>query len=281
MSLHIAGHDGTERGRDAVALATRLASLYDAELLAVHVVPAPSVRDRFEAPPRGPVEGARTVYASSAAAGLQQVCADEGAGLVTLGSTHRGGIGSVLAGTTAERLLAGSPCPVALAPAGHAAAGGGIARVVVGCDGSDESKVALAVGADVARRAGANLKIVAVAEPVSPLATPQAIDVATLAEAIEAHARHVLAEALGGVGAERAEGEVVSGDAGVALAAQADAAGDLLVVGSRRYGPLRSVLAGTAVHHLARHASCPVLVVPRGVETDRAGELLAGGAAGA
>jgi nucleotide-binding universal stress UspA family protein len=279
MSLHIAGHDGTDRGRDAVALATRLASLYDAEVVAVHVVPVPSVRDRFELPPREPVEGARTVHASSPAAGLHQVCADEGAGLVTIGSTHRGRIGSVLAGSAAERLLSGSPCPVAIAPAGYAADGAGIARVVVGCDGSDESQVALAVAADVARRAGARLRIVSVTEPVTPLVTPQAVDLTVLGEAIEAHAKRVLAEALDRVGAERAEGEVVSGDAGPALAAQADAPGDLLVVGSRRYGPLRSVLAGTAVHHLARHATCPVLVVPRGVETDRAGELLAGGAA--
>src|SRR5262249_35072195 len=39
--------------------------------------------------------------------------------LVVVGSTHRGRMGRALAGTTAERLLHGSPCPVAVAPLGY------------------------------------------------------------------------------------------------------------------------------------------------------------------
>ncbi len=57
--------------------------------------------------------------------------------------------------------------------------------------------------------------------------------------------------------------------------------GDLLVIGSRRYGPARSVLVGSVGHHLAHSATCPVLIVPRGVETGRAGEVLAASTAGA
>jgi nucleotide-binding universal stress UspA family protein len=42
---------------------------------------------------------------------------------------------------------------------------------------------------------------------------------------------------------------------------------DLLVAGSRGYGPMRAVLLGGVTGPLLREASCPVVVVPRGVET--------------
>jgi nucleotide-binding universal stress UspA family protein len=48
-----------------------------------------------------------------------------------------------------------------------------------------------------------------------------------------------------------------------ALAA-ASAEIDLLVCGSRGYGPLRSVLVGGVSDRLTRQAPCPVIVVPRG-----------------
>lgn len=38
---------------------------------------------------------------------------------------------------------------------------------------------------------------------------------------------------------------------------------DLLVMGSRSYGPVRTVVLGGASRHIVDHASCPVLVVPR------------------
>jgi nucleotide-binding universal stress UspA family protein len=40
---------------------------------------------------------------------------------------------------------------------------------------------------------------------------------------------------------------------------------DLLVLGSRAYGPLRHVLLGSVSARAMREAKCPVLVVPRGV----------------
>ena len=46
----------------------------------------------------------------------------------------------------------------------------------------------------------------------------------------------------------------------------ADRAVDLLVCGSRGYGPVRRVLLGTVSAALLRQASVPVLVTPRGGE---------------
>jgi nucleotide-binding universal stress UspA family protein len=54
------------------------------------------------------------------------------------------------------------------------------------------------------------------------------------------------------------------GAVGPALAHACDGI-DLLVTGSRGHGPFATVVAGSVSRHLAHHAPCPVLVVPRGV----------------
>ena len=56
---------------------------------------------------------------------------------------------------------------------------------------------------------------------------------------------------------------------------------DLLVSGSRGYGPLRAVLVGTVSQAMILKAHCPVMVVPRGAENaleavSRAREAAAG-----
>ena len=295
-ALHIAGHDGTDRGDDAVALAKRLAGLYGAELLVVHVTALPPERDRFggsaldradqetqvalararDALGDAPGPAPRVVFASSPAAGLHQVCEDEGAGMVSVGSSRRGALGRVLAGMTAERLLTGAPCPVAVAPVGYASAATGVARVIAAYDGGPEAQLALDVAADLARRAGVRLHIATVAERLTAVMTPGEL---AMVDVVERSAREA-AQALAAEADERvslavpAEREVLAGEPARALAAAADAPGDLMVIGSRRYGPLRSVVIGTVGHHLCHAALAPVLVVPRGTETGARGEVL-------
>jgi nucleotide-binding universal stress UspA family protein len=300
MTLHVAGHDGTDRGDDALALADRFAGLYGADLLVVHVVPMPPIRDQFTGPVLEQLEheaGAvlarasarmasqgpepRTVFAPSAAAGLQEVCAGEGAALVTIGPSHRGPIGRILAGTTGDRLLSGAPCPVALAPRGYAAAEERLEKVTVGYDGSPEAQTALEVAADVARRAGVVLHVIAVAERATVSRAAAAAGADAFDSAMREHAEQLVAEALGRVpSAVSTRGEVIAGEPGPALASAVGGGSDLLIIGSRRYGPARSVLAGSVGHHLARASTAPVLLVPRGVELDQPGDLL-GVAAGA
>jgi len=41
---------------------------------------------------------------------------------------------------------------------------------------------------------------------------------------------------------------------------------DLLVVGSRGFGPARRMLFGSTSEYLVRHIRCPLLIVRRGVE---------------
>jgi len=63
-----------------------------------------------------------------------------------------------------------------------------------------------------------------------------------------------------------AQAVFLTGSAGHELAEQSRSV-DLMLVGSRGYGPLRAVLAGGVSGRVIRGAHCPVIVVPRGVET--------------
>jgi nucleotide-binding universal stress UspA family protein len=53
---------------------------------------------------------------------------------------------------------------------------------------------------------------------------------------------------------------------------------DLLVVGSRAWGPVRRTLMGSTAAKLMRKAHCPVLVLPRGAATGGPGETDPAGA---
>lgn len=60
----------------------------------------------------------------------------------------------------------------------------------------------------------------------------------------------------------KAEGVLRRGDAAKVLE-QASQEADLLVIGSRGYGPSRAVLLGSVSQYVLRNAACPVVVCPR------------------
>jgi nucleotide-binding universal stress UspA family protein len=62
-----------------------------------------------------------------------------------------------------------------------------------------------------------------------------------------------------------ATGDVLAGRPGHTLVDACAEGVDLLVTGSRSYGPLAGALVGSVSRHLVDHAPCPVVIVPRGV----------------
>jgi nucleotide-binding universal stress UspA family protein len=123
MSQIIVGVDDTERAADAVALATALARTAGAELLIAHAYPVEAIPGRVLPPDRerpareraaqvmerhlgatGEVP-AQTVPlpGRSRAHELQRLADRTDAAAIVIGSSHRGELGRVLAGTTAER----------------------------------------------------------------------------------------------------------------------------------------------------------------------------------
>jgi nucleotide-binding universal stress UspA family protein len=184
------------------------------------------------------------------------------ASLLVIGSSRRGQLGRVLPGAVTDRLLHGAPCPVAVAPAGFT---GDAARAhVIGVAFTDtpDGHAALAAARTLAEQADALVRVFVVAEPLDWLVTGT-LDGVALADADRARherAEHTLAAALEALGPERsAGGEILSGRPAPALAA-ASADVDLLVCGSRGYGPVRTLMLGSTSHALVRAAACPVLV---------------------
>ena len=288
----VVGFDGSPEGRDALRLGEQLASLTGERLvvavvqrLDLYVVPDPvlsadldahqsEAADALAEQAAGVLMGEEgrdwrraVVAARSPALGLHRVVEREGAGLVVLGRTHREGIARAVLGTTAARLLHGSPCPVAIAPPGWESRGARLRRISAGFDGSEESILALRAAGDLARRAGTTLDAVAVFERPAPADPSFAVttqgyteQVAELRTSLE----HRLARALRDLpGQLEARPHVIDGRAPDTLVTHSSSV-DLLVVGSRGYGPLHSVVVGDVATRLATSADCALVVVPRG-----------------
>jgi nucleotide-binding universal stress UspA family protein len=142
-------------------------------------------------------------------------------------------------------------------------------RILVGFDGHDASRDALALGRSLAVIEGAELVLAAVLENLDPLAAPAGAYERALAEAedrLAASAARILGEIpfrlrlVGGVSAPRALHE---------LAEDEDA--DVVVLGSTHRGGLGLVLPGTVGERLLHGAPCAVLVAPRGFADSDAG----------
>ena len=136
--------------------------------------------------------------------------------------------------------------------------------IVVGVDGSENSKCALRWALEEARLRGTGLEIVHAWNPTYatpfPL-TPVAYD----PDIYEKAAHEVLAEMLESVDTSGLSGPVetklVESNAATALlSAGRDA--ELLVVGARGTGGFLGLVLGSVAQQVTSHAPCPVVVVP-------------------
>jgi len=295
MSKIIVGVDASAGASDAICLATRLADITGAEIMLVNVFPydqhpSRAVNTAFEQYLRQDstelLEALRSrlgdatvaVHAvpnTSSAHGLDTIAEREDADLIVVGSTHTGRTGRVLPGSTAERLLHGAPCPVAVAPKGygdHAAK----APTSIGCgfDGSPSSQRALEAAGGLAAATGARLRVILAFRPGSDIAAKGVPfgGMAVYNDGLRDQAHDELDAAVAELGLPAAEGELVIGDAERVLADRSQQL-DLLVVGSRGYGPMHAVIVGSVAGRLMREAACPVIVVPRGAGHTRADSL--------
>jgi nucleotide-binding universal stress UspA family protein len=144
-------------------------------------------------------------------------------------------------------------------------------RIIVGVDGSDGSRRALAWAADEARLR--KWVVVAIHAytipplmmapgavagfPAAPLTDPGLI------EQLEQAAEKLLAQEIEQVDSDdlTIEGRVVSGPAADALINAAEEA-DLVVVGTRGLGGFKELLLGSVSHQVAHYSRSPVVIVP-------------------
>ena len=279
----VVGVDSREGGRDALALAAGLQAAGGGELVAVHACASePLIREdvvvlvEAELARAGATGRAVVVTDRSPAHALRTIAEREAAELVVVGSSRRGGADRVVAGDDAAATLHCAPCAVAVAPRGLADSPCMLRRIGVGLDDSHESRYALEVARRLAERAGAALRAITVVTPTVPLWPAVAWNTAWAGEdptTLQPDDRQ-LAAISAEVG-DDATRETMVGTAWKQLA-ERSADLDLLVVGSRSYGPLRRLVLGSTSTKLARHAACPLLVTPRRARGTAVAELLAG-----
>jgi nucleotide-binding universal stress UspA family protein len=232
---------------------------------------------------RGIAAEIRPFEDSTPARGLARAIDECSPELVVVGSTGRGPKGAMLLGTTAERVVHVSRCPVAVVPNGYERPEGGVTAIGVAYTDQPEAEEALRAAASLARTGKAQLRVITVVDPkyaqeqARGLMADQHHDVRSSAEAatrtrlaIEANTRARVAELAGDLDAE----VDLNIDEPVRSLVAASAHLDLLVMGSRGLGPHKAVLFGSVSRRVVDQAACPVIVIPRG-SAAKAGELLA------
>jgi len=188
MSKIIVGVDESPGSADAIALASSLAGMTGATRMLVNVFPydpQPSravnpgydkylradsheLLERLRDAHGDETAQVKAVPETSPARALHELAEHEDAGLIVVGSTHTGRAGRVVPGSTAERLLHGAPCPVAVAPQHFAHRPPG-APEIVGCgyDGTPAADRALAAAHRLAAATGARLRVFRAFHPVA------------------------------------------------------------------------------------------------------------------
>jgi nucleotide-binding universal stress UspA family protein len=203
----------------------------------------------------------------SPARSLRHVAEAERADLLVVGSRHRRRLQHILEGDHAMQVLHGAACAVAIAPdplAPHPE----LQRIGVGIDATPESVRALAMARDLAERTGARLWLHVVVDDtisswagLSPMGGPADVYEQIIESRVTA-ARELLAERLAACQGLSADGTVVVGSPTGELVLASEGL-DLLVLGSRRWGPVRRLALGSTSERVIRHTACPVLVPPR------------------
>lgn len=142
-----------------------------------------------------------------------------------------------------------------------------VGRVVVGVDGSPGSLQALRHAVNTARSLNTVLVPVLAWSPPGGESANRRYPVASLtAQWRKTAERRLLAafdDALGGMPMDLdVSARVVRGEPGRVLVGVADRAGDLLVIGAGRRGPLRHALHASVARHCLARARCAVVAVP-------------------
>jgi nucleotide-binding universal stress UspA family protein len=283
----VIGYDGSEASEDAVAFGLTwcrstgdvpiVATVYpeehplgagrvDAEWASYVREQAESIQDQARTTV-GDVALYRTVASTSAAHGLADLAEDVEAVLVIVGTTQQTGLSRALLGSSTERLLHGATAPVTIVPPGwRQSALDRISSIGVAYLDTRDGREALRMAVRAATRIPAQLTLYSVlgqsSERYSYLVGR------TEEQAFWDKARDSFGKALGfaaaGVPPELEPRTVLLEGAIVeSLAELGPNDVDMLVCGSRGYGPARRVLLGGVSNRLIRRARLPVTVVPR------------------
>lgn len=278
----LVGVDGRPNGRDAITLASRLtdpdgkltlAHVHSGRLRPSHAITPGFVRDERVASEKL-LERERaacdinaeliSIVSMSPGQGLHQQAEEQNADLLVVGSCSHGAFGRAMLGDDTRGALNGASCAVAIASHGYAQHPDPIAKVGVAYNGSQESKAALATAQTLV------VSTTATVHAVEVVSIPTYAYTGLMPPAIGESVDLMLQEATARMQAlPDADGHAVYGLAGEELAAFSEAM-DILIVGSRSYGPLRRLVLGSTSGYLERHARSSLLVLPRSAANEAA-----------
>jgi nucleotide-binding universal stress UspA family protein len=280
--------DGSERSGGAIALGRALALAAGASVTLATVHPPEPIAVRrsgnaYDGSMREAAEATlarlsvalgdvgdvdlRPLANKSAAHALQETAEQEGVGLIVVGSSHAGRLGRVLLGTTAERLLHGAPCPVAFAPNGYRAVLTP-EHPVVGCAyrSTEDGEAALGAAEELALALEGSLRVMLVVEPMPHVydAGEMPLNLPEMNASFRAEAEQSLTARVAHLSSQLQAGGTVYGGKPADVLITLSETVDMMVIGSRGYGPRKAVLLGGVSGQVIRSARCPVVVVPRG-----------------
>ncbi|MBK5116005.1 MAG: universal stress protein [Thermoleophilia bacterium] len=281
FSRLLVSYDGSEEADAALSFAAALAGRSDAGVTVVHVLeperrtlrrrrrrdPEPATEKEAaewldEVIGRTPLRGrAESVIleASRPAHEIIDLVAEVEADLLLAGRRGSHARPGFLLGGVAERLIAYSPCSVALFSAGHEAAPA--PTVIAGHDGSAEADRALDAATGLAVAFSARLVILSVVDYFIPFGgvAPESVR-----EGIRHDAERTLHEAVAGLAAplDSVSEELGEGDPRAGLLAAAEEARPLaLVLGHTGERGFSELMLGRTASAVATGARCPVVVV--------------------
>lgn len=291
----VVGHPPHKDDRSALQLAATLARSAGQDLRVVTVVPAPWPTPVAGGPDKefvrwsreqGAAAAARAqealaehcgglvaevvvVAASSVAAALIEQAEQHDGALVVVGSASHGAWGSVVVGSTADRLLHSSSVPVAVATRGHRAEPATrVRRATCAFRGDTASREVLARSARICRDVGASLRVATFGVRGRTMYPPEVLGEQLV---VDAYVERTSAEqeravaALGDLAPDHVETTVATGATWTDALEQLDwQPGDVLVVGSSAAGLVSRLFLGSDATRIVRHAPVPVIVVPRG-----------------
>ena len=277
----VVGYASDQAGRDAVKLAARLAAALSSQVTVVypyHPLLASVtgeeaeryVREEVTALTAGIDRLAAPAYHWSPSPwpihALHELASYEKTDLIVFGAA-REGLADHLHVSLMERMVHGAPCAVGVAPAGYADGGPAEARRIgVGFSDSEEGRKAIHLAQELAEIVVGELEVIA-GSGLSPALASYAFSSPSL-PAVEdemyAETKATLERVAGDLGGSApVHLETIRGDPSGVLIERSNNL-DILMLGSRAYGPLRHVLLGSVSARVMREAHCPVLVVPRG-----------------
>lgn len=285
----VVGYEGGDTGHDAISFANRWAraSHDPVNVVTVHPGAAPmgigrvdaewvayerEEADRLLSEAKTLVaDGVEASYlrvdAGSAAHGLSDIVEPkdgEGVSMLVLGSRRTRGMRRTFPGSTADRLLHGAAAPVTVVPWGYAdIEERPLAKVAVAFVDTPEGRVAFQHASLIAQHLSASLTVLSV--------VPDTRVVPGLGESrrFEGESRRGYQDSVDAIIATAPEGLEVTGKLlrGPVVDALSDLSFDecdVLVCGSRGYGPVRRVLLGGVSSRVVRHSKVPVILIPRG-----------------